>query len=308
LLFIFGTILYAVVEITDRGLGALTFWSLFTATEISVFLFLFRRNYVELGDRHLTWVQWGHKRCKVAFSDMIEVALRGSRVCILLAKSPNLRRFRLARGTPAPTWLAIPAADPRGLASTIEGLLHAYGSRDVVCTPEVEEHRMPPEIALIPAERWRRLLAAALDVFFLVGLLFTVALAATAHLEEGEDPSGSVDFYVAVIVLAWALYLWLVNVMGVSLGKLQLGLRVVRAGTDRAPGPAVGTARLIAAVSPIAASLLAVHVLLIDVFYVGVFVLLAGFAWSFVDRERRAWHDMVARTRVVRFAYRAGSD
>lgn len=308
LLFIFSTVLYAVVEIMDRGLDALSLWSFITATEVAVFLFLFRRNYVELGDGHLTWVQWGHRRCKVAFSEMRQVTRKGALVSILLKDTSPLLRFSFLRRVTVSSWLTIPAADPQGLTSTVEGLLGVYGGRDATLGVEGDEPPMLPKIELIPADRWRRSLAAALDTFFLVGILFTVAVAATAHLKEGEEPDGTVDFYALVVVLAGVLYLWITNVIGVSLGKLQFGLRVVRAGTDEAPGPLRGTARALAALSGFVIPLFAWNLIAIPIFYVGIAVFFIEYMWSLVDRERRALHDIVARTRVVRTVYRPDSD
>ncbi len=308
LLFIFGTVLYAVVEVMDRGPGALTFWFVVTVIEVAVFVFLFRRNYVELGDGHLTWVQWGHKRCKVAFSQMREVTRKGTLVSILLPDASPLRRFRFFRRAPASNWLTIPAADPQGLTSTIESLLGVYGGRDATLSSlRDDEPPMPPRIEFIPAHRWRRLLALALDAFVLVGLLATVALAKTAHLKDGEEADG-VGFAALIVVIAWALYIWITNVIGISLGKLQLGLRVVRAGTDQVPGPLLGTARVLVALSGFAVSLIAMFLMPIPVFYVGVFVFLIEYMWSLARRDRRAWHDMVARTQVVQTVHRLDSD
>jgi uncharacterized RDD family membrane protein YckC len=307
LLFIFGTVLYAAVELMDRGLGALTFWFLVTATEIGVVLFLHRRNYVELGDGHLTWVQWGHKRYKVAFSQMKQVALKGTLVSILLPDASQLGRFGFFRRAPVSSWLTIPAVDPKGLASTIEGLLGVYGGRDANLTAEDSEPPTVPKIELVPAARWRRLLATALDAFVLVSLLCTVALAKTAHLKDGEEADGT-GFYLLVVVSAWILYIWITNVIGVSLGKLQFGLRVVRAGTDQAPGALLGTTRMLVALSGFAISLLAMFLIPIPVFYVGVFVFLIEYTRSLVRRDRRALHDVVAGTQVVQTVYRLDSD
>jgi uncharacterized RDD family membrane protein YckC len=97
-------------------------------------------------------------------------------------------------------------------------------------------------------------------------------------------------------------------VIGVSLGKLQFGLRVVRAGTDEAPGPLRGTARALGALSGFVIPLFAWNLVAIPVFYFGIAVFFIEYMWSLVDPERRALHDIVARTRVVRTAYRLDSD
>jgi hypothetical protein len=157
---------------------------------------------------------------------------QGAFVSILLSGSSPLHRFGFFRRTPASNWLTIPAADPQGLTSTIEGLLGVYGGRDATLGVEGDEPPAPPKVEPIPAARWRRLLALALDAFVLVSLLATVALAKTAHLKEGEEADGT-EFYALVVVIAWVLYIWITNVIGVSLGKLQLGLRVVRLALTR---------------------------------------------------------------------------
>lgn len=85
----------------------------------------------------------------------------------------------------------------------------------------------------------------------------------------------------SMLLLAWtALYFglgwWL---FGKTVGKALLGLRVVRD-----DGGALGPVRSLVRVLGYALSAL---------------VLGLGFAWVAVDRERRAWHDLLARTRVV---------
>jgi uncharacterized RDD family membrane protein YckC len=183
----------------------------------------------------------------------------------------------------------------------VEDAIHAYGGSEIAL--EAEEPPAAPDVELVPAERWRRLLAAGLDAFVLVALLCAVALAKTAHLDEGEKPD-DVGSSALIVVIAWVLYLWLGNIIGVSLGKLQIGLRVVRSGTDEAPGPLLGTLRVAVALCGYAAALLALLFTPLPVFYVGTAVLAINLAWSFVDRDRRALHDIVAGTRVMRTAHR----
>ena len=304
-LLIFGTVLYAAVEVMDRGVSALGFWFFVATAEVGFFLFVFRRNYVELGDGHLTWVKWGHKARHVAFSEIKQVSRKGAIVSILLAKAPALPSFGLFRSKSECLWLAIPVADPEGLTSSVADALRTYGNLEAVHDFQTEEAPVPPETDLVPADRLRRLIAAALDVFVFVSLLCTVALAKTAHLKEGEKPD-DVELYALDVAIAWVVYLWIANMVGMSLGKLAFSLRVVHAGTDQAPGPLRGTLRALAALSGYGAALVALMFTPIPIFYIGSAGLAIDFAWSFVDRERRALHDIVAGTRVVQTALKTG--
>jgi uncharacterized RDD family membrane protein YckC len=194
-------------------------------------------------------------------------------------------------------WLTIPAADPQALTSSVADALRVYGNTEATGALYVEEASVP-DIHLVPADRWRRLVAAALDLFVLVGLLCTVALAQTAHLEEGEKPD-DVFLYALVVAVSWVIYMWVSNMAGMSLGKLAVSLRIVRAGTEHAPGPVRGTVRSVVAGAGYLFALVAIFFTPMPIFYVGTAVLGIGFLWSIVDPTRRAVHDIAAGTRVV---------
>jgi uncharacterized RDD family membrane protein YckC len=313
LLLIFGSALYALVEVMDRGLGAVSFWFLIPVVAIAFFLFRSRKNYVELAEGHLTWVQGGHKVRRIAFSEIGQVRRDGRFVNIYLPNDPApRRRLHVFGRATAAGWVSIPAADPEGLFSSVEQSLHTYGRRDLALESSLEsandEPPAAPQIELVPATRWRRVLAMALDAFFLVSLLFTVALALTAHLENGEEPDGNLTLWALVVAIAGIVYVWLSNVIGISLGKLQIGLRTVRVGSEQPPGPVVGTVRTVAVVSAWAIPFCAAFFIRIDVRYAAGFLFLIDFGWSLVDGQRRAVHDIVARTRVMQTAYRQQPD
>ncbi|MCH6545042.1 MAG: hypothetical protein IH796_03475, partial [Deltaproteobacteria bacterium] len=66
----------------------------------------------------------------------------------------------------------------------------------------------------------QRLAAILLDGFFIVSLLFVVSLALTIDLQEGEERRGPV-FGAVVVVIAAVVYVFLINIIGISVGKMQ---------------------------------------------------------------------------------------
>ena len=83
----------------------------------------------------------------------------------------------------------------------------------------------------------------------------------------------------AASIVPLAYFFGAVAIAGRTAGKAVMGIRVV--GTNgRQLSPARSLLRALA-------------------YIVSVLPLFAGFAWVLVDRDRRGWHDYIARTRVV---------
>lgn len=135
--------------------------------------------------------------------------------------------------------------------------------------------------AAAPAGFVSRLLALVIDVVILLAIL-TGTRWFLDTVQEVLRPRGSIttelllasapEIAFLYFVLAWSL-------VGQTVGKWVLGLRVVT--TDGRPVP-IGAAA---------------------VRFVGYIVsslpLYLGFLWVLFDPERRAWHDRLARTRVI---------
>lgn len=77
------------------------------------------------------------------------------------------------------------------------------------------------------------------------------------------------------------LYRWVANSLGGTVGKRIVGVRVVRAGTDRDPGFAIGLIRTVLAV--------------VSGLPIGF-----GYLWAAWDHEGQTWHDKAAGTSVIR--------
>lgn len=135
-----------------------------------------------------------------------------------------------------------------------------------------------------PAGFWRRAAALGVDALWLFAVagtlswvLFGVALPAGT---AGLHPAARVGVPVIhellpllVLVVGWARY-------GATPGKVLLELRVVDARTGARPSPAQALVRALG-------------------YVVSAAPLGLGFAWAAIDRDRRALHDRLARTRVV---------
>ena len=132
---------------------------------------------------------------------------------------------------------------------------------------------------------WRRLAALLYDLFPLLGLWMFVAalLLATVH--------GDIDAAHPPPVYQWALRSALLTVTAAyfvvswARGGQTIGMRAWRIRVVASDG-----ARL-----PWSRALLRFLVALVSLGACGL-----GFAWCLVDRQRRAWHDLAAGSRVAR--------
>lgn len=117
---------------------------------------------------------------------------------------------------------------------------------------------------------------------FIVGFIIGASMPLDATDQELNDALDQVLFIVpAVTVAAWALYLWLANSLGGTLGKRALGLRVVSASDDADIGPLKGFVRYLVSVA-------------------GSVPLYLGWFWMLWDANDQTWHDKAAGSIVVR--------
>lgn len=143
---------------------------------------------------------------------------------------------------------------------------------------------------MVPAPLWRRMAAWLLDLLVL-HLLGGAIMAAVLLTVFSRLPLGIMEL---LGLLAGVLFLLLLmppllaplyftlwhSCGGQTLGKMALGIMVV--GPDQAPpSPGLSLLRVIGQL-------------------LSFLPLAAGFLWAFTNPERRAWHDHLALTRVVR--------
>lgn len=178
--------------------------------------------------------------------------------------------------------------------------------------PEAPTPAGPADAPTYELASWgRRALAAFIDAVVAAAITALIVVAVAVVVFSSGD--GSRNYFVsvdddgtgglvvlllalsAVVVLGAivsALYapIWMWRTNGRTLGKQMLGIRVVRA--DGAPmsfGFAVFREFLVKGLLTAVVSTLTAHL-----------YLLADILWPLVDSERRALHDHIARTRVVR--------
>jgi uncharacterized RDD family membrane protein YckC len=131
-----------------------------------------------------------------------------------------------------------------------------------------------------PAAFLPRLAAAAYDGLVLAGVLMLTSLVVIAARDGVAVPAGHPVYqaFLALQVGAYFIASW-------WRGGQTVGMRAWRIRVERADGgclsPPAAAARLLVALASLAP-------------------LGAGFAWILVDAERRAWHDRLCGTRVVR--------
>lgn len=141
----------------------------------------------------------------------------------------------------------------------------------------------------IPAPLWLRLAAAVYDLFPLIAPWMLTAglflLAARGEIDAAHPPA-AFHFAEQIALLAvTAAYF----VLSWSRGGQTIGMRAWRTRVIAAEGGALPWPR----------ALLRFAVALLSLLALGL-----GFLWCLVDRERRGWHDIAARSRVVRLPRR----
>ena len=141
-----------------------------------------------------------------------------------------------------------------------------------------------PAAGARPSALGWRLLAMTYDSLPLVPVAMLVS-AATLVLNGGKPVTNPVAYGAMLLVLwlvAGAYFVLSWRRGGQTMGMRPWRLYVVDAAGARASTAAAWTRYAVATLSLACAGL--------------------GFAWSLVDRERRTWHDLASRTRLVRVA------
>ena len=135
---------------------------------------------------------------------------------------------------------------------------------------------------------WMRLLAWIIDsVIMAIGLAFAGPLFAVAEqLDSGFSYTGFPAGVMRLIIVA-AYYVVLTGIQGQTVGKMALGIRVVRR-NGRVPG--IGYAALREVVGK----------------FISAIALFLGFLWAGWDSEKQGWHDKIAGTRVIKVGQQAG--
>jgi len=135
------------------------------------------------------------------------------------------------------------------------------------------------------ASLWARLAALVYDLFPLIGLWMLVAalflLAAHGGVDAAHPPFAYRFALRGALLAVTALYFvvsW--SRAGQTIGMRAWRIRVVGADGAKLPWPRALLRFCVALLSLAACGL--------------------GFLWCLIDRERRAWHDLAARSRVVR--------
>jgi uncharacterized RDD family membrane protein YckC len=136
-----------------------------------------------------------------------------------------------------------------------------------------------------PASLWLRAVAAVYDLFPLVGLwMLTVALAMLmvhGDVDAAHPPAAWRAMLQVALLAVTAAYF----VASWSRGGQTIGMRAWRTRVVSAEGLALPWPRALLRFALALVSLLALGL---------------GFAWCLLDRRRRGWHDIIARSELVR--------
>jgi uncharacterized RDD family membrane protein YckC len=137
-----------------------------------------------------------------------------------------------------------------------------------------------PDIAgSTPCGLFRRLLAICYDGIVVLALLLLAGLFALP-LDPGGQQAMRDPVYTIYLLAVWYLYLaWCWRRAGMTLGMRAWRLRLATADGQR-PGWGACLLRFAVALAGVAA-------------------LGMGLLWALFDRQRRCWHDLASRTRLV---------
>jgi uncharacterized RDD family membrane protein YckC len=136
--------------------------------------------------------------------------------------------------------------------------------------------------AATPASLWLRLIAGVYDLLPLIGLWFAAGVLAVAITGGALDPHRLAHkLLVQALVLALSAAYFVVSW---TRGGQTIGMRAWRLRVVPANGAVLGPWR----------ALLRFFVALVSLAALGM-----GFWWALWDREKRAWHDIAARTSML---------
>jgi uncharacterized RDD family membrane protein YckC len=130
-----------------------------------------------------------------------------------------------------------------------------------------------------PAALWLRIVAGAYDLLPLLALWFVTAAAALAAT------AGTLDYHAVWYRLALLAITIAYFVLSWIRGGQTIGMRAWRLRVVGADGRPLDATRALVRFAVACVSLLAAGI---------------GFLWCGIDPQRRAWHDIAARTLVVR--------
>ena len=126
----------------------------------------------------------------------------------------------------------------------------------------------------------RRLLVMMYDTLVVIAIMM-LATGLVLMLGLGNFTAGKDPLYTLYLIAVWFLYLaWCWRHGGMTLGMRAWSVRLVT-GRGTRPSWAQCLSRFL--------------VSLFSAAFIGL-----GFAWSLWDRERRTWHDLVSRSRLIR--------
>lgn len=136
-----------------------------------------------------------------------------------------------------------------------------------------------------PASLWLRVAAAVYDLFPLIALWMLTAglvlLAVHGHVDVAHPPLGyRIALRSALFMVGAAYFVISWSRGGQTIGMRAWRLRVVATDGTPLPWPLAVSRFVVAIISLLVGGL--------------------GFFWCLIDRDHRAWHDIVARSALVR--------
>ncbi|KKQ92103.1 MAG: RDD domain containing protein [Microgenomates group bacterium GW2011_GWC1_39_7b] len=155
--------------------------------------------------------------------------------------------------------------------------------------PQVDPQAVSAAGTVVYAGFWARLGASVLDglIIGVVSFVINLVMGIVTTVAGGGSASSVVAVVSMVVsliffVLELVYFIYFIGAKGQTLGKMALKIKVVRAGTNEAPGYLKAFLREVVGK------------------FISSFVFLLGFLWMLWDKNKQTWHDKIAGTVVVK--------
>lgn len=155
--------------------------------------------------------------------------------------------------------------------------------------PTVDPQTVSTAGTVVYAGFWARLGASFLDGL-IIGIVSTVINLVTGIVlgVAGNSSTSTVvtmaasGLSIIIFVLELVYFIYFIGAKGQTLGKMAFKIKVVKVGTNEAPGYLKAFLREVVGK------------------FISSFVLLLGFLWMIWDKNKQTWHDKIAGTVVVK--------
>ncbi len=155
--------------------------------------------------------------------------------------------------------------------------------------PTVDSQAVSTAGTVVYAGFWARFGASLLDGLIIGAVSFVINfVVGIVAAFSGNGPTSSILKMISQVV-SWVVFaielvyfIYFIGAKGQTLGKMALKIKVVKVGTNEAPGYLKAFLREVVGK------------------FISSFVFLLGFLWMLWDKNKQTWHDKIAGTVVIK--------